>query len=190
MAAHREHQHPANLQSDEGDQRSREDDPDHQRMPFPHPEQMDEVQRMAMAELHYVVFREGQPMGSEDQNSKVHKGQEQQPLQGGDRMNADLRGDMVQPENRGQQQHEKRGRPDEGIYSHHKCDRQAPGQPFRTHASLEQAQYRPQDPASQNIAHALGQSFHQGESGAAFVWSLATQLGDLLFSRDLAHLCC
>ncbi len=113
-----------------------------------------------MAQVEYVCLGHRQAVRPKEDDASVNEGEEEQPLQGGYDVNADLGGDVVQPEDPGEQKHGDGGHPEERVDTDHDGDGKAPRKSFRASASLEQAQQRPQDPAPQKIARALCEWLH------------------------------
>lgn len=160
MAAHGEHEHTADLDGDEGGQERGEDGPNDKGVPLPLPEKVDELEGVPVAEVEDVRLGHGEPVGPEEHDAGVDEGQEEQPLERGDDVDADLGGDVVEAEEPSEQEHGDGGHAEKGVDADDDGDRQAPGETPGADPFLEQAQEGSKHLASQKVPGALREGLH------------------------------
>ena len=153
MAAQREHEKTSDLNGHEGGEEGGEEEPNDEGVPLPLPEQMDELKGMAVAEMEDCRPGERKAAGPKEDDAGVDEGKEEQPLQRGYDVNADLGGDMVEPEEPGEQQHGDGGEAEQGIDANEQADGEAPGEATGADAAAQETKQRAKDLAAQKAPH-------------------------------------
>lgn len=128
MAAHGEDEGAADLEGEQRGDDGGAEEPKDEGVPLPLPEEMGEAEGMAVAEVKDFGLGHGQAMGMEDDDAGVNEGKEEQPLQGGHDVDADLGGDVVETEGPGEQEHDDGGGAEEGIDADDEGDGEAPAE--------------------------------------------------------------
>lgn len=152
VAANGKHKHAANLHGQERGGDQREEEPDDKGVPLPLPKQVNQLQGVTMAEMEDGGAGQRQLVRVEKHDAEVHEGQKQQPLQGGNGVNADLGGDLVEPAQPGDQEHGDGGEAQKRADADDDGDGQTPTQTFWTDPTFQQAQQGPENAAAEAVA--------------------------------------
>ena len=97
MPAHEQDQGAPEIDGEQRHQDGRYDAPHDQRMPFPLPDFPDEKPRV-MAQVLNVSPAKRKAAGMEEVNTNLNEGDEQEEVEGRHGMSANLRGDLIEPE--------------------------------------------------------------------------------------------
>ena len=152
VTAHGEHEQSADLERHEWRENGGKAGPDDEGVPFPLPQQVNELERMAMAEVKDIGLGEREALRSEEQDAGVNERQEEEPLQRCNGVNPDLRGDVVEAKHPGQHEHGAGGQAEKRVDPDEQCNGETPREPFGADAFFEQPEQGPEDPASQEVA--------------------------------------
>ncbi len=155
MTAEQKDERSAEEVGKDGEQDDRGDSPDDDGMPLPLPDGVKEAQRM-VAEVFKLRARHRELAGVEEVDAEFYEGQEEQQMQRGDEVGADLRGGLAELEGPGEKDDEEGGDADGGIDADDHADGEAPGQATRGDAAAQEAQQRSQGLAAEELSDWVG----------------------------------
>ena len=155
MAAHEQDKGAADVMGEQRHGDGGDQSPDDEGVPLPLPDVVKEAEGM-VAEVLDLLAREREAAGVEDVDAELDKGDEEQQVKRGDDMGADLRGDLVEAEDPGEDDDEQRGEADGWIDADDHAEGEAPRNAARADAATHLTQERPQDVAAAKLADGFG----------------------------------
>lgn len=160
MAAHEQHQRAAKVCGQKRHRDRGDDAPNDQGVPLPLPDVAEEANGV-MAEVFELARAERKAMGVEELDAEFDERQEEEQVDGRGGVDADLRGDLVEPEDPCQQKGEDGREADGRVDAEHEAEGEAPREASRGDAAAELAQQRPKNLAPQELADWAGEK-HTG----------------------------
>jgi hypothetical protein len=155
VAAHEQHQAAANIGGEQRQHDGGHQAPHDERVPLPLPNVPDELHGVVRQVLDLMAV-EGESAAVEEVDAELDERDEQEQVERGDDMGADLRGELVEAECPGEQDDDDRGESDGRIDADDHAEGEAPGEAARADAAPEEAQERPEDAAADELVDGLG----------------------------------
>ena len=164
MTAHQNHEAAPDVVSEQGHDDGGDESPDDEGVPLPLPDVAKEVPGM-MAEMLDLLPAEWKAMGVEDVDTKLDEGDEEQQMERGDHMVADLRGDLIEAEDPGEHDDEQRGEAYGGVDADDHAEGEAPSEAARGYAAAHLTQQGAQDAAAEELAERSGDEHIRWDGG-------------------------
>jgi hypothetical protein len=154
VVAHEQDQGAADVEGQDWHGDGGNEAPDDEGVPLPLPDGVDQAQGV-VAEMLELLAVHGEAAGVEEVDAELDEGDEQEQVERGDGVRADLRGNLVEAERPGKHHNEDRGEADGGVDADDHAEGQTPGEAARGDAAAELAQQRTEDSAAQELAEGL-----------------------------------
>ncbi len=151
VAAQKDDEAAADVVREDGHGDGGDDAPDDEGVPLPLPDIADEAEGV-VAEVFELLAGEREAVGVEEVDAELNEGDEEEQVERGDDVVADLRGDLVEAEEGREQADEQGGEADRGIDADDHAEGEAPCHAARGDSAAELTEQGAEDAAAEELA--------------------------------------